>query len=142
MATDDLERIQGIRNDKLQRLSLLRRRQAIEGFRVDPSVIIEIEQTKRELEPLDYALSNPGSVNTAEEIGAGARYLALDRKMDLIVKFMDERMDRMEENNADWREAERQDRKEGQATYRLLITLALLMASAAFVIALAVLLVR
>lgn len=119
MATDDLKRIQGIRNDKLHRLRLLEKQQAIQGFRTPPEVIIEIEQTRKEIEPLDYALSNPGSVNTAEEIGAGGRYLALDRKMDLVVKMLSERMDRMEETTAERLASERQDRMAGQGTHQI-----------------------
>jgi hypothetical protein len=70
----------------------------MEGFRTPPEVLSEIAQTRVELGMVDSALSHPGNIETAEAMGAGGRWLATDRKLDLIAKMLSERMDRMEEH--------------------------------------------
>lgn len=98
MAAEDSRRLEEIRNERLHRLRLLEKRHAIEGFRTPPEVLAEIEQTRRELGMVEDAMTHPASAETAEAMGAGARWLATDRKLDLVVKMLSERMDRMEEH--------------------------------------------
>jgi hypothetical protein len=131
MATDDRPSPDEIRNTRLHRLELLRRRQALEGFRVDPSVTIEIVQTQRELGIVDDVITHPADIEMAEELGAGGRFLALDKRIERANTRQDERMDRFEraiekrldrmEEHADRRHELQEEKHEiGAAIYRAL----------------------
>lgn len=120
MAKDDLNRVLGIRNDKLHRLRLLEKRQAQEGFDTPPSIILEIEQTRRELGITEEVVRNPGSFETAEAVGSAGQYLALDSKLDMVSRFLSERMDRMEENSIEWRELQMFERRRGNIERRII----------------------
>lgn len=120
MAKDDLNRVLGIRNDKLHRLRLLEKRQAQEGFDTPPSIILEIEQTRRELGITEEVVRNPGSFETAEAVGSAGQYLALDSKLDMVSRFLSERMDRMEENSIEWRELQMFERRRGNTERRII----------------------
>lgn len=120
MARDDLNRVLAIRNDRLHRLRLLERRQAVEGIDTPPSVIIEIEQARRELGIADSVVKNPGSMEMAEAVGSAGQYLALDSKLDTVVKYLSERMDRMEENSVVWRELQAVERRFGKRERRVI----------------------
>jgi hypothetical protein len=123
MADDDQRRLESIRNDRLHRLRLLEKRQAIEGFRVDPSVLVEIETTRRELGMVEDAITHPASAEMAEEMGAGARWLATDRKLDMVVKLLSERMDRMEEHSLERYEHQESQRDASAAFIRLALVI-------------------
>jgi CHASE3 domain sensor protein len=123
MGADDNRRLEEIRNERIHRLRLLEKRQAIEGFRTPPEVFAEIEQTRRELGMVEDAMTHPASVDTAEAMGAGARWLATDRKLDLVVKMLSERMDRMEEHADERHETQERARESGQAFYRLALAI-------------------
>lgn len=120
MAKDDLNRVLSIRNDKLHRLRLLEKRQAQEGFDTPPSIILEIEQTRRELGITEEVVRNPGSFETAEAVGSAGQYLALDSKLDMVSHFLSERMDRMEENSIEWRELQMFERRRGNTERRII----------------------
>jgi hypothetical protein len=133
MATDDRPSPDEIRNTRLHRLVLLRRRQAIEGFRVDPSITMEITQTQRELGIVEDVISHPADAEMAEELGAGGRFLALDKRIERANSRQDERMDRFEraiekrldrmEEHADARHDLQEQRHEiGSALYRTTLT--------------------
>lgn len=136
MGADDLQALHEIRNERLHRLRLLEKRQSIEGFRTPPEVIIEIDQTRKELGLVDTVLNNPIPQETVTAIGTSGQYLALDRKLDMVVKFLSERMDRMEEVSLEWRTTERQARYDGQRLYRALLMLSILLSGAALIVAL------
>lgn len=121
MGAQDVKRLKEIRNDKLHRLRLLEKQQAIMGFNTPPETIIEIEQTRRELEPIEYALAHPAEADALEELGTGGRWLALDRKFDLFAEKFSERMDRMEEHSEEKFQQQEQARKDGSGTYRVVI---------------------
>lgn len=123
MAVDDQQRLEEIRNARLHRLRLLEKRQAIEGFSVDPSVIAEIAQTRAELGMVDSALSHPVNAETAEAMGAGGRYLANDRKLDRLFQMLTERMDRMEEHADERYKSQEAKHEAGARLYQLLFTL-------------------
>jgi hypothetical protein len=113
MALEDQQRLEEIYNTKLHRLRLLEKRQAIEGFNTPPEVIIEIEKTRAEIQPVERALNHAADVQTAEDMGAGGRFLALDKRIESIDERLDERMDRFE------RAIERRlDRMEGHSEER------------------------
>jgi hypothetical protein len=123
VALDDQQRLEEIRNARLHRLRLLEKRQAVEGFRVDPAVIAEIAQTRAELGMVDSALSHPVNAETAEAMGAGGRYLATDRKLDLLFKMLTERMDRMEEHADDRYQTQERKHEAGARLYQFLFVL-------------------
>ena len=134
MAAEDQKRLEEIYNTKLHRLRLLEKRQALEGFAVDPSVIMEIERTRAELLPVESALSHAVDVQTAEDMGAGGRFLALDKRIERIDERLDERMDRferaierrldrMEEHSAARYEASEGKHESGALLYRLLFAI-------------------
>lgn len=129
MATPDGHTLDEIRNTRAHRLALLEKRQAIEGFRVDPAVIMEIAQTRRELGIVEDAISHPADAEMAEELGAGGRFLALDKRIERANSRQDERMDRFEraiekrldrmEEHADARhDLQEQKHEIGAALYR------------------------
>lgn len=119
---DDTRRLEEIKNDRLHRLRLLEKRQAIEGFRTPPEVIAEIETTRAQLGMVGNAIEHPGDVQTAEAMGAGGRWLALDRKLDLVVQMLERRMDRMEEH-ADERYQNQETKRDAAAAFiRLALT--------------------
>lgn len=118
MGVDDAQRIEEIRNERLHRLRLLEKRQAIEGFRTPPEVITEITKTRYELGMAESIINHPADVETVEAMGAGGRWLATDRKLDLIVKMLTERMDRMEEHSQERYEAQEKKHDTGAALYR------------------------
>lgn len=131
MAADDQKRLEEIRNTKLHRLRLLERRQALEGFQTPPEVIMEIEKTRAELLPVENALSHAVDIQTAEDMGAGGRFLALDKRIQRIDERLDERMDRferaiehrldrMEEHSEDRYDAQEAKHESGAQLYRLL----------------------
>lgn len=136
MAKDDLNRVLEIRNERLHRLRLLEKRQAQEGFNTPPSIILEIEQTRRELGIAEAVVRNPGSLETAEAVGSAGQYLALDSKLDTVIRFLSERIDRMEDNSFQWREQQVTERLRGTRERR--IVEALLMAAIVVAIVLAV----
>jgi hypothetical protein len=119
MGLDDNQKLQEIQNERLHRLRLLEKRQAIEGFRTPPEIISEIERTRFELGMVKNAIDHPASADTAEQMGAGGRWLATDRKLDLITKMLTDRMDRMEEHSLERYEHQEQAREGGAAFYRL-----------------------
>jgi hypothetical protein len=118
VGAEDSRRLEEIRNERLHRLRLLEKRQAIEGFRTPPEIIAEIEQTRRELGMVEDAMMHPASIETADAMGAGARWLATDRKLDLIVKMLSERMDRMEEHASERFDTQEEKRDAGASFYR------------------------
>lgn len=142
MGTDDLRDLQEIRNVRLHRLRLLEKRQAVEGFATPPEVILEIASTRKELAMVENVLSNPMAAETVDAIGSTGQYLALDKKLDLVVKMLGERMDRMEETSLEWRTTERQARYDGQHLYRRLMVAAFLLSMLAFGIGTIVLLLH
>lgn len=92
---------------------------------------MEIERTRAELQPVENALSHAADVQTAEDMGAGGRFLALDKRIERIDERLDERMDRfegaierrldrMEEHNAARYEAQEAKHESGSQLYRLL----------------------
>ena len=97
MAAEDDFKLEEIRNEKIHRLNLLKKRQAIEGFRTPPEIIIEIARTERELGIVESAITHPADASMAEEMGAGGRFLALDRKLDRVEERAQERLDRFEQ---------------------------------------------
>lgn len=122
MANEDSRRLEEIRADRLHRLRLLQRRQAVEGANTDPAIVIEIEQTRSELGIVEGAIAHPASAETAEAIGAGGRWLATDRKLDLVIdmfrdqgRAQSERMDRMEEHSLE--RFDIQERKHAAGSY-------------------------
>jgi len=123
MGAEDSRRLEEIRNERLHRLRLLEKRQAIEGFRTPPEVLVEIETTRRELGMVEDAMTHPASAETAEAMGAGARWLATDRKLDLIVKLLSERMDRMEEHADERFVMQEQAREDGARFYRIALAI-------------------
>jgi hypothetical protein len=134
MGAESNQAVEEIRNTRLQRLALLKRRQSIEGFRVDPSVVIEIVQTQRELGIADDVVSHPADVAMAEELGAGGRFLALDSRIERIDQRLDERMDRfelaiekrldrMEEHSVTRYESQEAKHDSGSQLYRFLFIL-------------------
>lgn len=147
MGAQDIRRLREIRNDKLHRLRLLEKQQAIMGFNTPPETIIEIETTRRELEPIEYALAHPAEADALEELGTGGRWLALDRKFDLFSARFSERMDRMEEHSEEKFQQQEQARIAGSGAYRLIMSvlaagvlISLIAALAAIVIVITVLL--
>lgn len=98
MAAEDARSLEEIRDAKLLRLRALEKEQARKGFSTPPEVVVEIAQLRSDLGIVENAIAHPASVQTAEEIGPGARWLATDRKLDLLFKMLTERMDRMEEH--------------------------------------------
>ena len=129
MATDDRQSLDEIRNERLHRLALLEKRQAIEGFRTPPEIVREIFQTKRELGIVEAAINHPADAEMAEELGAGGRFLALDQRIERANERQDERMDRFEraiekrldrmEEHADKRhDLQEQKHEIGAALYR------------------------
>ncbi len=123
MVNEDSQRLEEIRNDKLHRLRLLQKRQAIGGADTPPEIVIEIEGTKRELGMVEDAIAHPASAETAEAMGAGGRWLATDRKQDFIVKMLSERMDRMEEHAAERFDIQERAHTEGARLYHRLFIL-------------------
>ncbi len=136
MGADDLRQLTEIRNERLHRLRLLEKRQAIEGFHTPPEIIVEIEQTRQELGLVESVMSSPVSQETVQAIGPAGQYMALAKQMDMVVKFLGERMDRMEETSLEWRTTERQSRHDGQRLYRVLLVLSVLLSGAALIVAL------
>lgn len=116
MGAEDNYKLEEIRNEKLHRLRLLEKRQSIEGFRTPPEIVIEIERTRRELGIVESAITHPADASMAEEMGAGGRFLALDRKLDLVIKMFSERMDRMEEH-ADERYRNQETKRDASAVF-------------------------
>lgn len=109
--------IEEIRNARIHRLNLLRKRQAIEGFRTPPEIITEIIQTQRELGITEDIVSHPADVALAEQLGAGGRFLALDKRIERIDERLDERMDRFEqaiEKRLDRMEGHNEERYQSQ----------------------------
>lgn len=123
MANEDSQRLEEIRNSRLHRLRLLQRRQAIEGVNTPPEVVIEIAQTQRELGMVEDAITHPASAETAEAMGAGGRWLATDRKLDMVVKMLSERMDRLEEHASDRFDIQERAHTEGARLYHRLFLL-------------------
>lgn len=124
MANEDSKRLEEIRNDRLHRLRLLERLQAIKGVDCPPEVIIEIEQARRELGIVEDAIAHPASAEVAEAIGAGGRWLANDRKLDLVIdmfrdqgRAQSERMDRMEEHSIERYHASEKKHDDGAYLY-------------------------
>lgn len=133
MATPDGHSLDEIRNMRQHRLGLLEKRQAIEGFRTPPEVIIEIAQTRAELGIVESAINHPADAEMAEEMGAGGRFLALDKRIERANARQDERMDRFEraiekrldrmEEHADARHDLQEEKHEiGAALYRTTLT--------------------
>lgn len=130
MAAEDKKSLEEIHNARLHRLRLLEHRQAIEGFRTPPEVVaeiaqtrVEIAQTKAEIAVVESAMSHPVDVQMAEDMGPGARFLATDKKLDLVIKMFTERMDRMEEH-ADARYQSQEAKHEaGARLYQFLFVL-------------------
>ena len=129
MATDESQKLDEVRNMRQHRLGLLEKRQAIEGFRTPPEVIIEIAQTRAELGIVEDVLSHPADLAMAEDLGAGGRFLALDQRIERANARQDERMDRFErtierrldrmEEHADKRHALQEEKHEvGALLYR------------------------
>lgn len=129
MATDEGQKLDEIRNMRQHRLGLLEKRQAIEGFRTPPEIIIEIAQTRAELGMVEDVLTHPADLAMAEDLGAGGRFLALDQRIERASARQDERMDRFEraierrldrmEEHADERHALQEEKHEiGTALYR------------------------
>lgn len=143
MAADDTRRLEEIRDDRLRRLRTLERQQARQGFNTPAEVIVEIAQLSADLGMVEKAIRHPASAETAEAMGAGGRWLATDRKLDQVVQFLSERMDRMEEHSAEWRERERDERIAGQQAYRpwAFVALAISLLAMALAIAAVVLIV-
>ena len=96
VGAENNQAVEEIRNARLHRLNLLKKRQEIEGFRTPPEVITEIWQTQRELGITEDVIAHPADVAMAEELGAGGRFLALDARIERIDERLDERMDRFE----------------------------------------------
>jgi hypothetical protein len=129
MATDESQKLDEIRNMRQHRLGLLEKRQAIEGFRTPPEIIIEIAQTRAELGMVEDVLTHPADLAMAEDLGAGGRFLALDQRIERANARSDERMDRFEraierrldrmEEHADARHDLQEEKHEiGAALYR------------------------
>lgn len=149
MATDEIQKLDEIRNKRLHRLGLLERRQAIEGFRTPPEIIIEIAQTRAELGMVEDVISHPADLAMAEDLGAGGRFLALDQRIERASARQDERMDRFEraiekrldrmEEHADARHELQEEKHEiGAATYRALAARTNIIALVSLVISLGI----
>lgn len=138
MALDDRSHLEEIRNERLHRLRLLEKRQAIEGFGTPPEVIIEIDQTRRELGIVEAAITSPIPAETIEAIGPAGQFQALNRAIERSEQRLSERMDRMEENSAEWRSSERAAREVGQHSYRQLVSVSLVLSAVALAVSLAV----
>jgi hypothetical protein len=136
VGTDDLRQLQEIRNERLHRLRLLEKRQAIEGFHTPPEIIVEIDQTRKELGLVESVLSSPVSQETVDAIGSSGQYMALAHQIAVVAKYLGERMDRMDEVSYEWRTTERAARHEGQRLYRILLVLSILLSGAALIVAL------
>jgi hypothetical protein len=119
---DDNQKLQEIQNERLHRLRLLEKRQAIEGFRTPPEIITEIEQTRHELGIIKDAIEHPIGADTAEAMGAGGRWLVLDRKLDLVIKMFSERMDSMEEHSLERYYSQEEKRDNSAAFIRLALS--------------------
>lgn len=125
MATDEegkarIEELEAVSRERLHELELQAR---IRGFSTPPEVRIEIAKIKRELGIFESVVNHPVDVQTLEDLGAGGRWLATDKKLDQIAKFLSERMDRMEEN-ADERYRQQEDaRRDATASWRSLFIL-------------------
>lgn len=133
MGSEDRHSLEELRNIRTNRLRLLEKRQAIEGFHTPPEIIMEIAQTRRELGIVEDAISHPADAEMAEELGAGGRFLALDKRIERANGRQDERMDRFEraiekrldrmEEHADRRHELQEEKHEiGAALYRTTLT--------------------
>lgn len=145
MAAEDARNLEEIRDAKLRRLRVLEKQQATKGFNTPPETIIEIEKIRAELQPVENALSHATDVQTAEDMGAGGRFLALDKRiersdekmnerMDRFERSIERRLDRMEEHAAERYQAQEAKHESGAQLYRGWMTIISLAAIIALIL--------
>jgi aminopeptidase N len=163
-AEDDAWRA-AIRNAKLERLRLLEIQQAQNGRATDPAITMEIAATKRELGMAESLVQAKVSQEFAQEIGRDGQFLVLTqligevskrielvaaageergeaqaRRIELVATTIGERIDRVEERQAETTDRQDRERFLGQkrtklAVFAIAVALVILSGGVIFIIA-------
>lgn len=126
-AEDDAWRA-SIRNAKLERLRILELQQAQNGRSTDPAIVIEIAATRRELGLAEQLVQAKASQEFAQAIGSEGQFLVvtqlidqIGKRIELVATTIGERIDRVEEHQAETTDRQDAERAAGQQRTKLAV---------------------